>query len=106
MDLSEKKDEAPMEGFVELLDRDALVDDPDRIVQYRAVALAEGWKKAQRPRCSGLGNGSPTIPKSPTNYKDGLRVTWQNLGQWAGSSEVEDGGRSSNRIRMFWVRKK
>ena len=45
MDLSEEKDEAPVEGFIELPDRDALVDDPDRIVQYRAVALAEGLEE-------------------------------------------------------------
>jgi hypothetical protein len=45
MDLSDKKDEAPLEGFIELPDRDALIDDPDRIVQYRAVALAEGLEE-------------------------------------------------------------
>jgi hypothetical protein len=46
MDLSEETDKkAPTEGFIELPDRDTLVDDPDRIVQYRAVALAEGFEQ-------------------------------------------------------------
>ena len=46
MDLSEKKDnQALPEGFIELPDGDALVDDPNRIVQYRAVALAEGLEE-------------------------------------------------------------
>jgi hypothetical protein len=36
---------AIVEGFIELLDGDALVDDPDRIIQYRAVALAEGLEE-------------------------------------------------------------
>ena len=46
MDVSEKKDKsAAVEGFVESLEGDALVDDPDRIVQYRAVALAEGLEE-------------------------------------------------------------
>jgi hypothetical protein len=45
MDLSEKKDKPAVEGFVESLEGDALVDDPDRIVQYRAVALAEGLEE-------------------------------------------------------------
>ena len=35
----------PVEGFIELSDRDELVDDPDRIEQYRAVALAEGLQE-------------------------------------------------------------
>jgi hypothetical protein len=35
----------PGEGFIDLPDGDALVDDADRIVQYRAVALAEGLKQ-------------------------------------------------------------
>lgn len=46
MDVSDKKDEqVPVQGFIELLDRDMLMDDPDRIVQYRAVALAEGLEE-------------------------------------------------------------
>jgi len=46
MDVSEGKvKQAPVEGFVELGDRDILIDDPDRIVQYRAVALAEGLEE-------------------------------------------------------------
>lgn len=40
-----QKKQAPMAGFVERADRDALVDDPDRIVQYRAIALAEGLEE-------------------------------------------------------------
>ena len=32
------------EGFVELPDGDVLVDDPDRIEEYRSVALAEGFQ--------------------------------------------------------------
>ena len=35
----------PVEGFKEETDRDVLIDDPDRIVQYRAVALAEGLEE-------------------------------------------------------------
>ena len=43
---SEEKDrQEPAEGFIENADRDILVDDPDRIVQYRAVALAEGLEE-------------------------------------------------------------
>ena len=38
----EKDQQEPAEGFIENSDRDILLDDPDRIVQYRAVALAEG----------------------------------------------------------------
>jgi hypothetical protein len=30
------------EGFIEDPDEDIMVDDPDRIAQYRAVGLAEG----------------------------------------------------------------
>jgi hypothetical protein len=45
MDQSEKEDKSAVEGFVESLEGDALVDDPDRIVQYRAVALAEGLEE-------------------------------------------------------------
>lgn len=46
MDVSDEKDEqAPAEGFIERAGRDMLVDDPDRIVQYRAVALAEGLEE-------------------------------------------------------------
>ena len=46
MDTSkEKGKQAPVEGFIELPDRDILLDDPDRIVQYRAVALAEGLEE-------------------------------------------------------------
>ena len=30
------------EGFVDLSDRDELLDDPERIAGYRAVGLAEG----------------------------------------------------------------
>ncbi|MCM3872891.1 MAG: hypothetical protein ND895_19595 [Pyrinomonadaceae bacterium] len=46
MDLSEEMSQpAPQEGFIELAERDILVDDPDRIVQYRAVALAEGLEE-------------------------------------------------------------
>ena len=42
-DLSEEMgQQEPAEGFIELPDRDILVDDSDRIVQYRAVALAQG----------------------------------------------------------------
>jgi hypothetical protein len=37
--------EKPAEGFIELADRDVLLDDPDRIVQYRAVALAQGLEE-------------------------------------------------------------
>jgi hypothetical protein len=37
--------QAPVEGIIELPDGDALVDDPERIVQYRAVALAEGLQE-------------------------------------------------------------
>ena len=36
---------AILEGFLELSSRDATVDDPDRIIQYRAVALAEGLEE-------------------------------------------------------------
>lgn len=46
MDPSEENGkQTPTEGFVELPDGDGLVDDPDRIVQYRAVALAEGLEE-------------------------------------------------------------
>jgi hypothetical protein len=46
MDLSEEKGkQATVEGFIELPDSDILADNPDRIVQYRAVALAEGLKE-------------------------------------------------------------
>jgi hypothetical protein len=46
VDLSEEISQPrPVEGFIELADRDILVDDPDRIVQYRAVALAEGLEE-------------------------------------------------------------
>jgi len=34
-----------VEGFIERPNGDALVDDSDRIVQYRAVALAEGLEE-------------------------------------------------------------
>jgi hypothetical protein len=37
--------EVPVEGFTQLSDGDVLVDDPARIEQYRAVALAEGLQK-------------------------------------------------------------
>jgi hypothetical protein len=36
---------APAQGFIDLFDRDELVDDPDRIVHYRAVGLAEGLQQ-------------------------------------------------------------
>jgi len=42
---SEANQALPHEGFVELSDRDELVDDPDRIAQYRAVGLAEGLQE-------------------------------------------------------------
>lgn len=46
MDLSEKiGQKATAEGFIQGPDGDALIDDPDRIVQYRAVALAEGLEE-------------------------------------------------------------
>ena len=32
------------EGFIDLSDQDALLDDPDRIEEYRSVALAEGFQ--------------------------------------------------------------
>ena len=35
----------PLEGFMQLPDGDMLVDDPDRIAQYRAVAIAEGLQE-------------------------------------------------------------
>jgi hypothetical protein len=35
----------PREGFIELADRDMMVDDPDRIEQYRAMGLAEGLQE-------------------------------------------------------------
>ena len=34
--------QVPVEGFIELPDRDVLVDDPERIDQYRAISLAGG----------------------------------------------------------------
>jgi hypothetical protein len=37
--------QALSEGFIELSDGDALMDDAYHIVQYRAVALAEGLKQ-------------------------------------------------------------
>jgi hypothetical protein len=37
--------QASDEGFIELPDGDVLVDDPDRIVQYRAVVLADGLQE-------------------------------------------------------------
>lgn len=36
---------ASHQGFIELAGRDELVDDPDRIVQYRAVGLADGLQE-------------------------------------------------------------
>ncbi len=46
MDTSENSGKpAILEGFLDLSGRDALVDDPDRIIQYRAVALAEGLEE-------------------------------------------------------------
>ena len=46
MDQSEEMGhQAPVEGFIEQAGRDILVDDPDRIVQYRAVGLAEGLEE-------------------------------------------------------------
>jgi len=36
----------PLEGFIELPDGDMLLDDPDRIAQYRAVAIAEGLQES------------------------------------------------------------
>jgi hypothetical protein len=46
VDTSENSGKPPiLEGFLELSGRDALVDDPDRIIQYRAVALAEGLEE-------------------------------------------------------------
>lgn len=43
MDQSDEMDQpTPVEGIIDLPDGDALVDDADRIDQYRAVALAEG----------------------------------------------------------------
>jgi hypothetical protein len=46
MDVSEEKcKQVKAEGFVDRPDRDILIDDPDRIVQYRAVALAEGLEE-------------------------------------------------------------
>ena len=46
MDLSdETSKQTSVEGFIELPGGDALVDEPDRIVQYRAVALAEGLEE-------------------------------------------------------------
>jgi hypothetical protein len=35
----------PLEGFIDLPDGDMLVDDPDRIAQYRAVVIAEGLQE-------------------------------------------------------------
>lgn len=32
------------EGFEDSPDGDVLIDDPDRIEQYRAIGLAEGYK--------------------------------------------------------------
>jgi hypothetical protein len=46
MDQTEEKDkQATMEGFIDRPAGDFLVDDPDRIVQYRAVALAGGLEE-------------------------------------------------------------
>ena len=46
MDLSEKSGQkATAEGFIQRPDGDVLIDDPDRIAQYRAVALAEGLEE-------------------------------------------------------------
>ena len=46
MDRSDEMDQqAPVEGIIELPEGDALVDDADRIAQYRSVALAEGLQK-------------------------------------------------------------
>jgi hypothetical protein len=43
MSPTDKTDQARVpEGFVELSDQDILEDDPDRIEEYRSVALAEG----------------------------------------------------------------
>jgi hypothetical protein len=46
MDVHEENEkQAPLEGFIETTAGHFLVDDPDRIVQYRAVALAEGLEE-------------------------------------------------------------
>ena len=37
--------QVPVEGFIELPDGDVLVDDPERIDQYRAISLAGGLQK-------------------------------------------------------------
>jgi hypothetical protein len=42
--MDENSKQGPIEGFDETADRDVLIDDPDRIAQYRAVGLAEGFE--------------------------------------------------------------
>jgi len=38
-------DQGVRQGFIEVSGRDELVDDPDRIEQYRAVGLADGLQE-------------------------------------------------------------
>ena len=45
MDFRNDKQQAPAEGFIDSGNGDALVDDPDRIAQYRAIGLAEGLQE-------------------------------------------------------------
>ena len=45
MDFRNNKEQAPAEGFIDSANGDALVDDPDRIAQYRAIGLAEGLQQ-------------------------------------------------------------
>ena len=46
MSPEDKTDRSVMtEGFIELSDRDVLLDDPDRIEEYRSVARAEGFQR-------------------------------------------------------------
>jgi hypothetical protein len=64
------------EQFVDVSDRDELLDDPERIAAYRALGLAEVGRRANeriRGRCA---VGLAMVGRPPSIYQPAVRVVY------------------------------
>ena len=101
-------EQAPGEGFIELSDGDALMDDADRIVQYRAVALAEGLKQGTEAEVLWAWQWLGDHPEVTTQLQGWFARRVAELRAMGGLSEVviHEVGSSSAELKMPEMRRK
>jgi hypothetical protein len=74
----DRNKQSVLEGFEDSPDGDVLIDDPERIEQYRAIGLAEGLQVGTEAQVLWAWQWLSDHPQSLTGYKAGSDDGLQN----------------------------